>query len=177
MVRRLKKFRLFASGKTTRLMSETEKRQHVVDQMSQDPTSKQGPRTVKEALASKSVHLTRYVDDSLFPLPILMNILGRDYIHSEMKMHDPEGFKLREPHAKKVRRFALVSLGRHHEWSGDGHDKLAEIGFPIWAMRDVWSAKWLGIWVVPNNRLKVVIAYLYLSLVHEYGGTVSSLSQ
>lgn len=60
VARRLKTYHLFASGKTTRLMPETEKRQHVLDQMSLDPTSKQGPRTIKEGLASK-VHLTRYM--------------------------------------------------------------------------------------------------------------------
>jgi len=88
-----------------------------------------------------------------------------------MRLHDPLGFELREPDAKKVTRFALVSLGPHHEWSGDGHDKLSAIGFPVWAMRDKWSGKWLGIWVVPNNRLKLSIAYLYLSLVHLFGGS------
>lgn len=63
-------------------------------------------------------------------------------------------------------------LGPHYEWTGDSdrHDKLASIGFPIWALRDVWSGKWLGIWVLPNNRLKLPIAYLYLSLVEELGG-------
>ncbi|KAF9229380.1 hypothetical protein BS17DRAFT_805109 [Gyrodon lividus] len=72
--------------------------------------------------------------------------------------------------SKKVSREPLVSLGPYHEWSGDGHDKLSEIGFPIWAIRDKWSGKWLGIWVVPNNRLKTTISYLYLSLVYELGG-------
>jgi hypothetical protein len=61
-------------------------------------------------------------------------------------------------------------LGPHHEWSGDGHDKLAQIGFPIWGIRDKWSGKWLGLWVVPNNRLKLVIAYLYLRLIIELEG-------
>jgi len=87
-----------------------------------------------------------------------------------MRLQDEVGFELHEPHAKKVQRVALVALGPHHEWSGDGHDKLATIGFPVWGMRDKWSGKWLGIWVVPNNRLKVTIAYLYLLLVHEFGG-------
>ena len=54
--------------------------------------------------------------------------------------------------------------------SGDGHDKLASIGFPIWGIRDKFSGKWLGLWVVPNNRLKDVVAYLYLSLIKELGG-------
>jgi hypothetical protein len=72
---------------------------------------------------------------------------------------------------KKISRQLLVSLGPHHQWSGDGHDKLSKIGFPIWAVCDQWSGKWLGMWVVPNNWLKTSIAYLYLSLVHELGGT------
>lgn len=87
-----------------------------------------------------------------------------------MRLHDPDGFKLREPAAKKVKRGVLSSLGPHHEWSGDGHDKLTKLGFPIWGIRDKWSGKWLGLWVVPNNRYKDAIAYLYLSLVAELGG-------
>jgi hypothetical protein len=84
---------------------------------------------------------------------------------SEMRSQDPIGFELREPMAKKILRQALVVLGPHHEWSSDGHNKLSKIGFLVWALRDVWSGKWLGIWVVPNNRLKHAVAYLYLSLV------------
>lgn len=87
-----------------------------------------------------------------------------------MSLLDPEGFAIREPTANKKRRVALKHIGPHHEWSGDGHDKLAKIGFPIWGIRDCWSGKWLGLWVVPNNRYKVVIAYLYLKLVLELGG-------
>lgn len=87
-----------------------------------------------------------------------------------MLKNDPDGFAAREPTAKKVHRDVLISLGPHHEWSGDGHDKLAAIGFPIWGVRDKWSGRWLGLWVIPNNRLKESIAFLYLSLVAEYGG-------
>jgi hypothetical protein len=87
-----------------------------------------------------------------------------------MRLHDPDGFKNREPMSKRIVRSQLVSLGPHHEWSGDGHDKLASIGFPIWGIRDKFSGKWLGLWVVPNNRLKDVVAYLYLSLIEELGG-------
>ena len=57
-----------------------------------------------------------------------------------MKLQDPGGFIIREPGARKIQRRALVVLGPHQEWSADGHDKLSMIGFPIWAVRDIfWS--------------------------------------
>jgi hypothetical protein len=84
-----------------------------------------------------------------------------------MKELDPDGFAGRAPTAKKIHRVPVVSLGPHHRWCADGHDKLKKIGFPVWAIRDLWSGLWLGIWVVPNNHLKVVIAYLYLKLIEE----------
>jgi hypothetical protein len=87
-----------------------------------------------------------------------------------MHVLDPDAFAGRAPTAKKVHRVTLVALGRNHHWSGDGHDKLVQIGFPVWGIRDMWSGKWLGLWTVPDNRLKVVIAYLYLSLVAKLGG-------
>ncbi|KAI6124718.1 hypothetical protein EDD16DRAFT_1691098 [Pisolithus croceorrhizus] len=62
--------------------------------------------------------------------------LSRDFVTNEMCCHDP---------------------GPHHEWSGDGHDKLTSIGFPIWG-------------VIPNNHLKNAIAYLYLRTIAEVGG-------
>jgi hypothetical protein len=87
-----------------------------------------------------------------------------------MRLHHPEGFALREPNAKKVKHGVLTSLGPHHEWSADGHDKLMQIGFPVYGIRDKWSGKWLGLWVLPNNWYQASIAYLYLSLVAELGG-------
>ena len=63
-----------------------------------------------------------------------------------------------------------MALGPHNKWSGDGHDKLIKIGYAIWGIHDKWPGKWLELWVVPNNCLKVVIAYLYLSLIEELGG-------
>ncbi|KAF8219089.1 hypothetical protein L208DRAFT_1343421, partial [Tricholoma matsutake] len=80
-------------------------------------------------------------------------------------LQDPQGFAICEPSAKKVNCGVLAAIGPHHEWSGDGHNKLAVIGFPIWGMHDKWS----GLWVVPNNHLKSLIPYLYLQLIKEYG--------
>ena len=89
-----------------------------------------------------------------------------------MHILDPDAFAGRGPMAKKVHRVALVALGRHHHWSGDGHDKLVKIGFPVWGIQDMWTGKWLGLWTVPDNRLKLAIAYLYLSLVSELEGNL-----
>jgi hypothetical protein len=92
-----------------------------------------------------------------------------------MRLQDPEGFELREPLAKKIHREPLTAIGIHEEWSGDGHDKLSKIGFPCWGIREKWSGKWLGLWVVPNNRLKNTVAYLYLSLIEAEGGALCLL--
>ncbi|KAF9047219.1 hypothetical protein BDP27DRAFT_1243497 [Rhodocollybia butyracea] len=153
VTRRKKHLGIQGSGVTTRSMEDLDKRQLVLDEMANDPNGKRGPRVIKEILALKhNVHLTR------------------DFIEATMREEDSDGFKARDPTAKKIKRSVLVCLGPHHEWSGDGHDKLTAIGFPIWGVRDVWSGKWLGLWVVPNNRLKETIGYLFLKLVHEYGG-------
>ncbi|KDQ58206.1 hypothetical protein JAAARDRAFT_57951 [Jaapia argillacea MUCL 33604] len=77
--------------------------------------------------------------------------LTRDSIMEEMQLLDPDGF-------------ALLVLRPNHEWSGDGHNKLNCIGFLIWV------GKWLGAWVVPNNWLKLSIAYIYLSLMLKLSG-------
>jgi len=40
----------------------------------------------------------------------------------------------------------------------------------VYSFRDKASGYWLSLRVVPNNRLNVVVTYLYLSLVEEKGG-------
>ena len=101
----------------------------------------------------------------------------RDFIDATMHEFCPEGFSRRHPEATKVHRVPLMSLGPNDEWSGDGHDKLCKIGMAIYGIRDKVSGMWLGLWVVPNNCLNIVIAYLYLSLVEECGGDVTILEE
>ncbi|KAG6848069.1 hypothetical protein H0H93_003660 [Arthromyces matolae] len=149
--RRAKDMNLKAND--TKDLTEQQKRQIVADQMGKDPSGRQGPRRIKELITFNTG--TR---------------LTRDAVSAEMRIIDPEGFSLREPTSKKIHRGVLTSIGPNHEWSADGHDKLVRIGFAIWGVRDKWSGKWLGLWVIPNNRLKVAIAYLYLSLVAKLGG-------
>ncbi|KAG6885107.1 hypothetical protein C0992_005461 [Termitomyces sp. T32_za158] len=159
VARRRKQYGLQGSGATTKTLALADKRQMVLDQMALDPTSRRGPGSIREGiLMTTGLSLTR------------------SFVRSEMHLQDPEGFSIREPGSRKIKRVALVSLGPHHEWSGDGHDKLAAIGFPIWGVRDVWSGKWLGLWVVPNNRRQKAVALLFLRLVNKYGGMPIQMS-
>ncbi|GLB37945.1 hypothetical protein LshimejAT787_0409960 [Lyophyllum shimeji] len=159
VTRRRRDYKLLGAGATTRALPLPVKRQLVLDQLAQDPMSRQGPKTVIEGIALATGHH-----------------LTRSFVRSEMHLHDLAGFAIREPAAKKIHRGVLIALGPHHEWSGDGHDKLAAIGFPIWGVRDKYSGNWLGLWVVPNNRLKEAIALLFLKLIKEQGGMPIQMS-
>ena len=153
----------------TRSLSEPVKVKLVMDQMAKDPLSRCGPRLIKEGLALETgVHLTRFVN--FYSESLSIDMLYSDYISETMRTLDPDGFASREPTARKIQRGTLVAVGPHDEWSCDGHDKLVKYGFPIWGVRDKWGGKWLGLWVIPNNRYKDVIAYLWLSLVKDLGG-------
>lgn len=88
-----------------------------------------------------------------------------------MHLHDADAFLAREPGAKRIHRVPKAPIGVHERWSGDGHDKLYKIGFPIWAVVDDATARWLAAWVVPSNRMGDVIGYLFLCLVLKYKGT------
>ncbi|KIJ46755.1 hypothetical protein M422DRAFT_249480 [Sphaerobolus stellatus SS14] len=151
--RHKKDYNLMNSHMTTETLPDTVKQQLVLDELARDPGRRQGPPLIKEAIRMRTgIDLTR------------------DFVEKEMRFQDPEGFQLRDPTSKRIKRRALVNIGIHEEWSGDGHDKLKRIGLAIYGIRDVWSGKWLGLWVIPDNRLKDAVAYLWLSLVEEYGG-------
>jgi hypothetical protein len=156
----------------TRKLSGPVKTQLVLKQMAKDPSGRVGPSLVKEGIAmDMGIHLTRYkfYDYVLFT-PSYYLLQCSDFIKDTMREVDPDGFTLREPTSRKISRRPLVALGPHDEWSCDGHDKLVKYGFPIWGVRDKWTALWLGLWVVPNNRDQRIIAYVFLSLVRDLGG-------
>jgi hypothetical protein len=92
-----------------------------------------------------------------------------------MHIHDDDAFRARDPTAKRIIRFAKVPVGIHERWAGDGHDKLYKIGFPIWAIVDDATGKWLGAWVVPSNRMGDIVAYLFLCCVELFGGSSENL--
>ncbi|KAF9487145.1 hypothetical protein BDN71DRAFT_1405132, partial [Pleurotus eryngii] len=151
--RRMTALGLFGSSVATARLPDEVKMQLILDQMARDPLSRQGPNSVKEGI--------------LFDTGIK---LTREYTRNAMHLQDPTGAAACEPTAKKVHKAQLVALGPHHEWSADGHDKLSALGFPIWGIRDKWTGQWLCLRVVPNNRLRDSMAYLYLEVIHELGG-------
>ena len=85
-------------------------------------------------------------------------------------MIDPEGVAARHPTSRRLRRVPLSSDGPNEVWCFDGHDKLCKFGFAIWGVRDKFSRKWLGLWVIPNNQIGDVVAYLWLSLIEGIRG-------
>ena len=99
-----------------------------------------------------------------------MFALCRHIVHDIMQRHDSEGFARREPTAKRIHRSKKHPIGIHQRWAGDGHDKLYIIGFPIWAVVDDATTYGLDAWVVPSNRMGIIIGYLFLVLVVEYEG-------
>ncbi|THH28616.1 hypothetical protein EUX98_g5570 [Antrodiella citrinella] len=103
IVRRRRELGLKGSGRTTREMSENEKRQLLMDQLAKDPGRTRGPRTIKEAIAHEtSVHLTR------------------EWITQEMRRIDPVGFAIRNPHNRRVDVEEALPQGPHFAWTGYG---------------------------------------------------------
>lgn len=61
VAKRLKALGLTGSGATTKRLPADVKRQLILDQMAQDPAGRQGPSTIKEAVAwNTGIHLTRW---------------------------------------------------------------------------------------------------------------------
>jgi hypothetical protein len=85
-------------------------------------------------------------------------------------MYDEAGFQFRDPSSKRIFRVKKVPIGIHEHWAGDGHDKLYKIGFPVWAVVDDATGRWLDAWVIPSNRMGVIIGYLFLCLVEKFSG-------
>ncbi|KAF7971586.1 hypothetical protein HWV62_20752 [Athelia sp. TMB] len=151
--RRRKELGLLGSGPTTRALPHAVKEQMVVDQLNRDPAKRHGVRTIMQKVAfNEHTHLTK------------------KFVSDIMHLHDNDAFATREPTAKRIHRFPKYPIGIHERWSGDGHDKLYKIGFPIWAMVDDATGKWLGAWVVPSNRMGEIVAYLFLCLVEKFEG-------
>jgi len=93
----------------------------------------------------------------------------RDFVNEVMHTHDSDAFAACEPTAKCIFHVKKYPIGIHAWWAADGHDKLYKIRFPIWAVVNDATGKWLGAWVVPSNQTGNIIAYLWLCAVEKYG--------
>ena len=144
----------FLSGRYTAMeLMYQEKAQLVLDVLDEDRTDSWGVDNIKAQIVFKhAVHL---------PKPFILDV---------MHLYAPEGFKKREPGSKHILRVPKAPIGIHERWAADGHDKLYSIGFPIWAIVDDATGKWLGTWVVPSNRLGNITSYLFLDTVECFGG-------
>lgn len=70
----------------------------------------------------------------------------------------------------------IALAGPNEKWCADHHSKLSKIGMEIYGIRDKASGKWLGLWAIPNERVKPCLAYLYLCVVEAYGGRLDHIS-
>lgn len=145
---------LFGARSKQSAQTPKELEQAVLTQLDRDPAKGKGVAGMKSIIAhDQGIHIKR------------------DFVWNVMKTHDPAGFALREPTAKKILRFPKAPIGIHERWACDGHDKLYKIGFPLYAFVDDASATWLDGFVVPNNRMGAAIGFLFLCLIEKYGGT------
>jgi hypothetical protein len=88
-----------------------------------------------------------------------------------MHDHNSASFEQRQPYAKKILRFPKHPIGPNEHWAADGHDKTKAIGFPIYAFVDDTTSKFMGVYVVPDNRDADIVTYCYLDVVENAGGT------
>jgi len=153
IARRWKELGLKASRATEASLPPGQAIRIIVDQMALNPSGRMGQNAMKRQIALETgVHLKRKT------------------VARVQRLMDPEAATARNPTSRQFRRIPLTSKGPNEVWCMDGHDKLCKYGFAIWGIRDKFSRKWLGLWVVPNNRLQDVVAYLWLSLVRDSGG-------
>ena len=151
--RRRSQLGLIGSRSKKSNLTDKRKEQIVLDQMDKDQAKGQGVRTMKARIAfDQGIHIPR------------------EEVSRIMHLHDPEGLEYWDPSAKRIHWEPVVAIGIHERWSGDGHDKLYSIGYPVWAVVDFATSKILGAWVVPSNRLGSTIGYLFLCLVERYKG-------
>ncbi len=99
---------------------------------------------------------------------ITLIYLPRDSVLDVIHIFAPDGFAAREPGSHRILRVSKAPIGIHERWAADGHNRLNEIGFPIWATVDDATSKWLGTWVVPNNRVGNIVPYFFLVVVEEW---------
>jgi hypothetical protein len=142
-----------------------------------DPQHRESPTRITLALGQKGIHVKRYVPTfqitiQLHKKPALTSCVFRDIVTQIMRDHFPDGFLARAPSykTKKGHPALLTSYGPNDQLSIDGHDKLIDIGFAIYGMRDKFSRKWMCLRAVPNNRSNTITRWLFLELVQDMKG-------
>jgi hypothetical protein len=149
----------------------SEGEQLVLKALDKDPAKCSGVRTIHQKIAfDDGIHLSQYSDCHLCLCELCLTFFASDFVSEVMHTHDSNAFAAREPTAKRTFRVKKYPIGIHQYWAADGHDKLYKIGFPIWAIVDDATGKWLDAWVVPSNRTGNIITYLWLCTVQKYGG-------
>ncbi|KAJ7170403.1 hypothetical protein C8R43DRAFT_1152952 [Mycena crocata] len=135
--------------------------QAVADELEKDVTQSNGPNFVKSRLKDQFI------------------MVKRDTVRELMYEFQPLGTDRRFPgNKRKVFRQPLSALGPFHEISSDGHEKLGkqalkmgDVGLPIYAWKDKWTANLLKINVIPNCRTNAAVGHLFVDFLEQLGGT------
>ncbi|KAN0067029.1 hypothetical protein V8E54_014815 [Elaphomyces granulatus] len=102
---------------------------------------------------------------------------GFVYTHSWLRQHSPHYISVRDTRRllrlidrKGVERRRLDERRRRARYmSVDGHDKLAEYGFQIYAIIDAFSRYVIDVYVGISNRTQVAIQKFFLRCVRQFG--------
>lgn len=105
-------------------------------------------------------------------------MITRQQVRDVMSRFDPIGMTHRVPGVARIPRVpALRSAGFHHEWSGDGHEKLnwkalgcGNCSLDIYLLREKFTGLILGLHTVPYCRDKWSVLSLYLDAARTQGG-------
>jgi len=171
--RRRKEMKFHGSRSTMKTLDPYEAEQLVVKAMDKDPAKRSGVQTIHHRVAFDStVHLSWSIPFQFLGIrpSLILSFSIRDFVSQVMHTHDSDAFAAREPTAKRIFCVKKFPIGIHARWAADGHDKLYKIGFPIWAIIEDATGKWLGGWAVPSNRTGNIVAYLWLCTVEKYRG-------
>jgi len=149
----------------------------VLDQLADDPSGRHGPRVVKELIANKTgVMLPRLVHSTCCRCCwAARDLCTANTSETRWCCKNPKVSWLANLPARSCLGSPWLCLA--HTMSGVVMVMISLLKSAFQFGEFVWLGKWLGIWVLPNNRLKDGIAYLYLSLCYQLGGLLYCHSQ
>ena len=87
------------------------------------------------------------------------------------RVSNPAAVVGRHPFTKRKHATGVWSIGANEEWCVDGHEKIQKsMGIGVWGIVDKFSRLEIGLWAVPNARVRELTTALYLRAAKKKGG-------